>query len=203
MTEIRERLKRARAVNTKSGLAITSLVKDKVSNAKRDRRVIALELIQIMLVILVLLAALFFIFPQNPELTNFPKLFLPSSVSEKIPDDVDIIRSLLSVFYPQEDADQYISNLPQPPINYILFAIVVSAAIWLYRFTNWYRHEREQSKSLLTIELFLLFFIFMSIILYLDPKVNVFPEPFSYLIFSILLLALTASLTYLRFFRKR
>lgn len=179
MAEIKEKLGKAKQITSDATPLLNEVMREKVHKARKDPRVVALEVIQLLLVLMVALAGFFFLLPDKP-----------------------FIRKLLSLYYPQELVEEYLLQLPQPPLSYVLFAVVVIAAVWVYSYTNWYRHERKQSRKLLSAEIVLLLLIFLSAYLYFDPALNAIPEPFGYVIFGSLIALLIIFFIYIRFFRE-
>ena len=156
MPAIRKKLRAAKEVSSETTALLNEAMREKVRKAKADSRVVALEIIQLLLILMVALAGLFFLFADKP-----------------------IIRKLLSLYYPQTTVEEYLAQLPQPPLSYALFIIVVAAALWVYSYTKWYRRDRKQSRKLLSVEVVLLFLIFLSIYLYFEPSINIIPPPWS------------------------
>lgn len=178
MPAIKKSLAKAKKVSSETTLLLNEVMREKMHKARKDTRAVALEVVQVLLALMVALAGLFFLFPEKP-----------------------FIHKLLSLYYPPALVEEYLMQLPQPPWSYVLFAIVLAAALWVFKFTAWYRHERKQSKKLLTAEIILLFLIFASMYLYFDPSLNIIPAPLSYITLGALTVALIALLVYIRFFK--
>lgn len=177
MPAVREKLGKAKRITSDATPLLNEVMREKLHKARVDPRVVALEVIQLLLTLMVALAGFFFLLPDKP-----------------------LIGELLSIYYPQELVGEYLLQLPQPPVSYALFAVVVIAALWVYSYTNWYRHERRQSRKLLSAEIALLLLIFASAYLYFDPAINIIPPPFSYVVFGGLIALLIIFFIYIRFF---
>ncbi len=176
------KLEKLREINKGASEEIKVKALEKYYLAKADRRFIAIELLNLFLVMIVIMSIVFFLMPEK-----------------------DFVREGMSFFYSSEVVDEQLSQLPRPPLSYLLFAIVLAGSFWIYNMSSWFRKtgETEQSRRILALRFALVLMIFLSIAFYFDPAINIIPPPYSYLVFGLLLLGLIALFLYVRFWREQ
>ncbi len=172
-------LAKAREINREATRVIAESAKQKLKRAKDVHQAIAIELINLILILAIIIAAIFFVVPDEP-----------------------VVRKILESIYPPERVDEHLMQLPQPPLSYVLFIIVVVAAVWIYSYTSWFRAGTKKSRKMLALEAAIVVLLFISIIIYFDPTINIIPPPFSYLVFGTLLVALICVFFYVSQWRR-
>jgi len=175
-----KRLQKLRAINSGASEEIKVKAREKYYLARADRRFLAIEILNLFLVMIVVMSIIFFLMPEK-----------------------DFVREGMSLFYPESVVDEQLSQLPQPPLSYLIFAAVLAGSFWIYNMSSWFRKtgETEYSGRMLALQFVLVLLLFLSTAFYFDPAINIIPPPYSYILFGLLVLGLIALFLYVRFWR--
>ncbi|MFH1587282.1 MAG: hypothetical protein ABID38_05475 [Candidatus Diapherotrites archaeon] len=168
-------LEKARKINRESTQTIKTTAKEKIKRVREDNRVIALEVLQFVLMLMVFLGVIMLVIPSDPSIESF-------------------VREFFLNFNSEEQVNNFIS-LIQFPNNIVFFAVIVAVALWLYSYTANFRKERTtpKNKKLRALETIALFVILLILLLiatsfHFDPTKDIVLAPLGLLIVMLLII---------------
>ncbi len=178
-------LEKARKINRESTQTIKTTAKEKIKRAKEDKRVIALEALQFVLMLMVLLGVIMLVIPSDPAIESFA-------------------RNLFLNFNSEEQVNNFIS-LIQFPNNVVFFAVIVAVALWLYSYTADFRqgrtaHKNRKIRAVETVALFVIVLILLVIAtsFHLDPTRDIILAPVGLILVMLLIIPFLYLFLYIR-----
>ncbi|MFH1257253.1 MAG: hypothetical protein V1494_08265 [Candidatus Diapherotrites archaeon] len=135
MPKVRERLRRAKEVGKLAGKAIEDKAREKWLKAKSDPRFIAIEVIQLLLILTFMFAFAVYLLRDTDTLIKIVVALQQHGLVD-----------------PSIAPQAFLQSIPEAPWSYIIFAVWVAAIFYVMRFTQEFRSKIQSEPVIKKLE---------------------------------------------------